>query len=373
MSASSSTASGSPAWAASVTSGPVSRVDVAADPGLEVVGHRGVGQHQLARVADQRVARGVLLPAAPVAALAAVAVRHDLHVPELAGHAVLATEHLVVDHQRAADAGPERDAQDVAVTDARAEPALRERGGVRVVVHHHRARRSAASARPAAARRARPGAARTARSRGRRRRTRPPRCRPPRRRTAALRVSTSSTMVSSTSRTLRPGVGRRWLVSTVPKESTTPARTLVPPMSMPIVSGPGRPIIARRVPWRSVSGMVARLLRGRHTPSMRPLRRTAVVVLTIAGHRAGRLPRPGLRRDREGAAPAERARLQRRPGRRPHGHVDPDRRWSASRPRTGCAQSGSLTPATRTRLYAAAPVRCTARPVPGHRDRAAGS
>ena len=86
-------------------------------------------------------------------------------------------------HQRPADAGAEGDAQDVAVADAGAEPALRERGGVRVVVDDDRHLDPAASAPRAAARRARPGAARTARWTGRRRRTRPPRCRPPPRRT----------------------------------------------------------------------------------------------------------------------------------------------------------------------------------------------
>ena len=78
---------------------------------------------------------------------------------------------------------------------------------------------------------------------------------------------------------------------------------------------------------------------------------------------------PGLASDgtREGAAPAERARLQRRPGRRPH-----RARWTRTalvrfQAANRLAQSGSLTPATRTRLYAAAPVRCDRRPVAGAR------
>ena len=138
MSASSSTASGSPAWAASVTSGPVSRVT---SPPTRALRSWATGE---SASTSSRASRTSALPEAYCSQQPRLPhsqrwpVRHDLHVPELAGHPVLATEHLVVDHQRAADAGPERDAQDVAVPDARAEPALRERGGVRVVVHHHR-------------------------------------------------------------------------------------------------------------------------------------------------------------------------------------------------------------------------------------------
>ena len=112
---------------------------------------RGVAVHQGAQVVrhgdpratSSRASRTSALPEAycsqqpAVAALAAVAVRDDLHVPELAGHPVGAAEHPAVDHQRAADAGAERDAEDEAVPDAGTEPALRERRGVGVVVDHH--------------------------------------------------------------------------------------------------------------------------------------------------------------------------------------------------------------------------------------------
>ena len=63
----------------------------------QAVRDRRVRPRQLAGLADQRVAGGVLLPAAAVAALAAVAARHDLHVPELAGDAELAALQLAVD------------------------------------------------------------------------------------------------------------------------------------------------------------------------------------------------------------------------------------------------------------------------------------
>lgn len=82
----------SPSRAASVTIGPVSLVSTAVDAGGEIGGDRRVREDHRPRLANERVARGVLLPAAPVAALAALALGHDLHVPELARDAVAATD-----------------------------------------------------------------------------------------------------------------------------------------------------------------------------------------------------------------------------------------------------------------------------------------
>ena len=161
MSASSSTDSGSPSRAAWVTSGPVSARRVAVDPVVQGVRQRGVGRHQLAGVADQRVAGGVLLPAAPVAALAPVAVRHHLHVPELPRHPVGAAEHPVVDHHRAADAGAERHAEHDAGGRRRRRSGTRRARRCWRRCPRRPASRPGPSPRRAAARRARPGAVRT--------------------------------------------------------------------------------------------------------------------------------------------------------------------------------------------------------------------
>ena len=202
--------SGSPCRAASVTSGPVSCVGVAPADLRQVGAPPASAATTSSRASRTRaLPGGVLLPAAAVAARAAVPVGHDLHVPELAGHAVGAAEDPAVDDDRAADAGAERDAQDEPVPGAGAEPALAERGGVGVVVDHDRDGDPARQRGPAAARRARPGAARTSRSTGWRRRSRRRRCRPRRRRSRCCSSWTSSTMVSSTPTTSCAGVGRR--------------------------------------------------------------------------------------------------------------------------------------------------------------------
>jgi hypothetical protein len=120
--------------------------DVALDALDDLVRHRGVGGGQLAGLADQRVARAVLLPAAAVAARAAVAAGDDLHVPELARHAELAALDLAVLQDRAADAGAEGDHDQVVLAAAPAEAPLRPGGGVRVVVHHHGDREAAGDA-----------------------------------------------------------------------------------------------------------------------------------------------------------------------------------------------------------------------------------
>ena len=113
MSASSSRAVGSPSRAASVMNGPVSAAGVAAEPG-EQVGHDGrPGLDHRAGLAHEGVAAGVLLPAAAVAALAAHAARHDLHVAELAGDAVPPALDVAVDDEGAPDARAEGDDDDV--------------------------------------------------------------------------------------------------------------------------------------------------------------------------------------------------------------------------------------------------------------------
>src|SRR5690606_32656249 len=93
-----------------------------------------VGGGQFACLADQGVAGAVLLPAAAVAARAAVAAGHDLHVPELAGDAVLAAFDLAVLQDRAADAGAQRDHHEVVLAASGAEAPLGPGGGVGVVV-----------------------------------------------------------------------------------------------------------------------------------------------------------------------------------------------------------------------------------------------
>ena len=130
--------SGSPCWAACGHLGAAELRGVAPADLRQVVSHRRARDDQLTRLPLEGVAGGVLLPAAAVAARAAVPVRHHLHVPELAGHAVGAAVDPAVHDDRAADAGAQRDAQDEAVAGAGAEPALAERGGVGVVVDHDR-------------------------------------------------------------------------------------------------------------------------------------------------------------------------------------------------------------------------------------------
>ena len=208
-SASSSIDSGSPSRAAWVICGPSSRVGVAVDELAQVVGHRRVGADQLAGVADQGVARGVLLPAAAVAALAPVAVGHDLHVAELAGHPVGAAVDPVVEDERAADAGAERRAEHEAVAAPGAEPALGQ--APRCWRRCRRPRAAAPARRPARA--AARGASQVRREHhdgaGHVDEARPRRCRPPPRRTPGRSRWTRSTMVSSTARTSWPSVGRR--------------------------------------------------------------------------------------------------------------------------------------------------------------------
>ena len=104
MSASSSIESGSPSRAAWVIRGPrAGRVPV--DEVAQAVGHRRVGPDQLAGVAVQGVAGGVLLPAPRLPH--ATGGRGRPACGRLAGHPVGAAVDPVVDHQGAADPGSE--------------------------------------------------------------------------------------------------------------------------------------------------------------------------------------------------------------------------------------------------------------------------
>ena len=89
---------------------------------------RVAGQHR------QPGARRVALPAPAPAAQARRAVGVDDHVPELAGEAVGAVLQRTAGDQAAADAGAERDEDDVVDARRRAEPPLGERRAGGVVV-----------------------------------------------------------------------------------------------------------------------------------------------------------------------------------------------------------------------------------------------
>src|SRR5690606_33742724 len=91
----------------------------------------------LVRVADEGLARGVLLPAALAAAAAEQAVRHHAAVAELGGDAVAPAVELAADDGSAAETGADGDADDVLVAGADAEPVLAPGGGVRVVLDDH--------------------------------------------------------------------------------------------------------------------------------------------------------------------------------------------------------------------------------------------
>ncbi len=120
----------SPSRASSVISGPVMSPMLPFDLLDDPVRDRGVGGGQLAGLAHQGVAGAVLLPAAAVAARAAVAAGHDLHMAEFAGDAVLAALDLAVLQDRAADAGAERDHDEVVLAAARRRSATRAQAAV---------------------------------------------------------------------------------------------------------------------------------------------------------------------------------------------------------------------------------------------------
>ena len=138
ISPSSSRAVWSPSRAASVISGPVRLAAVASDALEQVARDRGVGVDHRPGLAHERVAAGVLLPAAAVAALAPVPARDDLHVAELARDAEAAALHLSADEDAAADAGAEGHHHHVGLAARGAELPLRPDRGVGVVVDEDR-------------------------------------------------------------------------------------------------------------------------------------------------------------------------------------------------------------------------------------------
>ncbi len=132
-----SRAAGSPSCAACVTCSP--RSSPASPPQAGPAGRvLATGLDDLARGPGQHAGRGVLLPAAPVAALAATPVRDELLVPELAGQAVPAPLQPAVGEDRTTDAGAEGEHDEVALAPARPEPVLGPGRGVGVVVDQHR-------------------------------------------------------------------------------------------------------------------------------------------------------------------------------------------------------------------------------------------
>ena len=196
----------------------------------------------------------------------------------------------------------------------RAEPVLGPGRGVGVVLDHHRHPDAPRPARRAAARCARPGAARTARWPGRWRSSRPRRCRPRRPRGAPASSCTTSAITASVSRDVVARASRAGACRcTVPSSSTTPAGTLVPPMSTPIASGisSARPA-CRGVVVTGRCGCTRR--RGAGSASCRPDRRTpgAHRPAPAAARSARSAPRPAVRassrtlaaqgRDRAGTA-----------------------------------------------------------------------
>ena len=126
----------SPSRASSVISGPVISPICPPTRSMMPYATGRLRRGQLTRLPDQGVARAVLLPAAAVAAGAAVPAGHDLHMAELARDAVLAALDLAVLEDRAADAGTERDHDEVVLAAAGAEAPLAPGGGVGVVVDH---------------------------------------------------------------------------------------------------------------------------------------------------------------------------------------------------------------------------------------------
>ena len=287
ISPSSSRAVWSPSRAASVISGPVRLPGRPSDPLEQVARDRGVGVDQRPGLAHEGVAAGVLLPAAAVAALAAVPARDDLHVAELAGDAEAAALDLAVDEDAAADAGAEGHHHHVGLAARGAEPPLGPDRGVGVVVDEDRQRTAASAAPPAAARRARTGAGRRRRWRGPRRRS--PAAPMPTAATSSAPTSvssssTTSTMVSSTTDGLvdRCGVSRRarWVIR--PSGSTRPPATLVPPMSMPMARRRSRAAPRRsvRTPIPSAASAAA------------PIMPASLPRLARANSASGRCPRP---------------------------------------------------------------------------------
>src|SRR5690606_8272999 len=97
--------------------------------------HRGRHPGQVARLVDEGVAAGVLLPAAAVAAAAAAAVWDDPEVAHVRADAEPAPVELAVDDDAAADPGAEGHQYEEVLAAPGADPGLAPRGGVAVVLH----------------------------------------------------------------------------------------------------------------------------------------------------------------------------------------------------------------------------------------------
>ena len=256
-SASSSTRGLVAVWAASVISGPVS---AAGSPptALEQVardGRAGVGQRP--GLADQGVAAGVLLPAAAVAALAAVPAGDDLHVAELARDAEAAA--LDLPSMRSA---PPMPVPRVTIITWRLALRGAEAATRPTRRRWRRCRRRSAPARRAAAR-SRSGSSPPRQVRGEDHRgavgvDEAGGADPDRGHASAdvaQQLSTTSTMVSSTTAGSGSGAGCHVApgAASSPSASTTPPATLVPPMSMPMPSAPPR-ALRRAGARRSLGG-----------------------------------------------------------------------------------------------------------------------
>ena len=102
--------------------------------GLEqFLGNRGIRGGQFPGLAAERIARGVLFPAAAVAALAAVPARHDDLVAELPRHTEAAAFEPSVHDHGPADSGSQGDADQTVLSLPGAEAPFRPGGGVGVV------------------------------------------------------------------------------------------------------------------------------------------------------------------------------------------------------------------------------------------------
>ena len=137
ISAIASIAAGSPSWASSVTSGPISSTALGHGPAEARI--RAL-RREPARLAGQRGAGRERLHAAAAGAVALArrAVHLDHHVADLARGAERAPVELAAQDQAAGDAGPERQDDRVARAPGRAGAVLGDRASVGVVVDEHR-------------------------------------------------------------------------------------------------------------------------------------------------------------------------------------------------------------------------------------------
>ena len=212
---------------------------------------------ELARLGDQGVAAGVLLPAAPVPAAAQPPVGDHPDVAGLAGDAPAAAVQLAADDDGGPDPGPDRHQHHVAVAAGGTEPRLGPGRGVRVVLHHDRA--AEALLHPLLERLVAPGQVRREQHGGARAVDEPGGTEADGGDLVAASSSvTTSAIACSVSAGLAAGVDLFSFAMIRPFSSTTPAATLVPPTSTPmarvravsVVSGgvePGRVVERRSV------------------------------------------------------------------------------------------------------------------------------